>query len=113
MTGNTCLISAPADIRSIVIEDHCIRLIFVDQLDISRKIIHLLLSVRTLAAGIVKPYIEDIAISGQKFRQLITEIIVVFRCSVILGISVPGRKIEAKFNSAPAAGLYASFNTSP
>ena len=80
-----------------------------DQLDITREIIYLFLSVGAFAAGIIKPYIEDIAVPGQKLGQLIAEIIIVLRSSIIFGISVPGRKIETKFNAAPAAGLCCFF----
>ena len=83
VAGNTCLVSAPADIRSKVIENYSVRLIFVDQLDITWEIIYLFLSVGAFAAGIINPYIEDIAVPGQKLGQLIADIIIVLRSSIL------------------------------
>ena len=105
MTRDTGLIAAPADIRTKVIEDDRIRLVFSDQFDVTREVIDLFLSIRTFSTGIVKPHVEDLSIAGQKFCQLIAEVIIVFRSAVKLVIPVPGRQIEAEFDPAAAAGF--------
>ena len=98
-------VAAPAHVRPKIVKDHGVRLIFADQLDISGEVVFLLFAVRAFPAGIVKPHIKNIAVFRQKLRQLIAEIIVVFRRAVALGVSVPRRQIKTEFDAASFAGF--------
>ena len=86
----TCLISAPPDIGAEIIKNNCAGLIPVDEFKIAGKIIVLLFAVFSLPAGVIKPYVKNLAVLREQFRQLIAEVIVVFRCAVTGTVSVPG-----------------------
>src|SRR5699024_6930013 len=110
MTRDTCFIAAPADIRSEIVENQGVGLILVNQLKIPRKIILLFVSVWAFSTGIVKPDIKNITILGEQFGQLIAEIIVIFRRTIILGIPVPGGKIKPEFDTAAFTCLSSFFH---
>ena len=76
-----------------------------DQLEIAREIVFLLFAVLALAAGVVKPHAENIAVAGEQLLELIAEIVVVRRGAVKLRIAVPRREIKAEFDAAAPAGL--------
>ena len=78
------LIAAPPGIRAEIIENNGVRLILADELKVTREVIFLLFAVFALAAGVIEPHAENIAVAGQKFRQLVAEVIVIFRRAVIL-----------------------------
>ena len=105
MAGHPRLITAPADIRTEIIENHRLGLVPADQFDIPGKIVFLPFALRPLAAGVVKPHIKNLPVFCQQLRQLIAEIVVVRRRPVIFAVPVPGRQIKAEFDAAPAAGL--------
>lgn len=83
MARHTCLISAPANIRTKIIEYDSIRLIFADQFKVTREIVFLSDTVRTFAAGVVKPDIEYLAVLREQLCKLIAEVIIILGCSVI------------------------------
>ena len=99
------LVAAPAHVRPEVVENHRVGLVFADQLKVAREVIYLLFAVGSLAAGVVEPYIEDVAVARQQLGQLVAEVVVVLRRAVERVVPVPRREIKAEFDAAPAAGV--------
>ena len=73
------------------------------QLKVTVKIVNLLLSVRPLAAGSVKPNMEYFSVVCQKLGKLRLVINIIFIRAVKLGMSVPWRKVKPEFQSVAAA----------
>lgn len=64
-----------------IIKNNCAGLISVDEFKIAGKIIVLFFAVFSLPAGVIKPYVENLPVLREQLRQLIAEVIVVFRCA--------------------------------
>lgn len=80
--ANAALRRDARTIRAKIIKNSGIRLIFADQLKISRKIILLPYAIFAFAAGVIKPYIKNISIAGKQLCELIAEIIIVGRRAI-------------------------------
>ena len=62
-------------------------------------VIHLLLSVGTLAACPVKPHLMHLTVVGQQFGQLVyKKVVITRRVAITLRITVPRRKIHPEFH---------------
>ena len=94
-------IAAPSDVRSEIVKNNRIGLIFANQLNITRKIILLFSAIWSLPAGIIKPDVKNISILCQKLCQLVAEIVVIFRCPVAGSVPIPRRQIKSELDAAP------------